>query len=98
MGDIVYNKETLERLVRLEEHVKVRFKELDKALNIAREGIDYRLAGMNEFQKRIDRLEGSFATKEQLSVVSKVVYVGFGILLGLQALGAIFFKIWLKGG
>ena len=95
MGDLVYNKETLERLVRLEEHVKVRFKELDKALNIAREGIDYRLAGMNEFQKRMDRLESTFATKDSLNALTKIVYIGLGIVLGIQAVVVIALKIWL---
>ena len=81
---------TLERLVRLEEHVAVRFKELDKALELARHGIEYRLAGMNEFQKRMDKLEGTFATKDALNSVSKLIYVGLGVVVTIQFIVYVF--------
>ena len=98
-----YDRETFERLVRLESSTNVKFVELDKSIALARQGIDYRLAGMNEFQKRMDKLEGTFVTREQLeasykvfnaqiSYLSKLVYIGVGILFTLQVVFHIFLK------
>ena len=84
--DSNFDRDTLERLVRLEASTYVKFVEIEKAINLAREGIDYRLNGMNEFQKRMDKLEGTFATKDNVHVLSKLVYVGLGIVLAVQLL------------
>ena len=89
------NTEILSRLVRLETKVCLKFEEWDKNIILARqntekerkeakEALDVRLASMNEFQRRMDRLEGTFATKEALARVEKLVYIGFGIVIALE--------------
>ena len=65
---IDYDRQTLERLVRLEEHVSVRFKALDKALDLAREGVDYRLKGMNEFRAQLEKQTDTFATSAEIDM------------------------------
>ena len=77
--DFSLNKDTLSRLVRLETKVCLKFEEMEKALVIARENIEKdkslaqeqltrKLEGMNEFQKRMDKLEGTFITRESVTV------------------------------
>lgn len=72
-------------------------------LTVAREQMDHRLAGMNEFQKRMDKLEGTFATKidlanvkdvfdKDLKGISRLVYIGIGIMLAIQFLSKYFFR------
>ncbi len=53
-------------------------------LEITRQQMDHRLEGMNQFQKRMDKLEGTFATKDQLAQVAKLVYIGVGIVVAIQ--------------
>jgi hypothetical protein len=70
-------KDTLSRLVRLETKICLKFEEIEKATVLAREQIekdkvlarqqlDHRLEGMNEFQRRMDKLAGTFVTKSDL--------------------------------
>ena len=91
------NKNTIDRLARLETCVNLKFVELDKALTLARDlarderentkvELDRRLEGMNQFQKRMDRLEGTFATQKELQALSKIIYIGIGIVLAIQFL------------
>ena len=111
MVTFISERETLERLVRLETKAEAKFDSLDKALVLAREliereksqakaDLDHRLEGMNQFQKRMDRLEGTFATKDEISLLQKVVgtfatkdeltalwriaWIGIGVMLTLQ--------------
>lgn len=56
------------------------------AINLAREQIDHRLTGMNEFQKRMDRLENTFATRPELKSIERLIYIGVGIALTAQVL------------
>ena len=101
-------KDIAERLARLEEKTSLKFAEMEKALVLARELVDkeridtkstleYRLAGMNEFQKRMDKLEGTFVTKENLTIykdqtakdianISRLVYIGIGVVMAIQFL------------
>jgi hypothetical protein len=92
--------ELTERLARLETKVCLKFDEMDKALVLSREIMERRLAGMNEFQKRMDRLEGSFATrdnmqilenlvnekvsKSEFQIVQRAVWIGIGAVVVLQ--------------
>lgn len=96
-GGYISGRETLERLVRLETRTDLKFDVMEQALVLAREQIqrdkdlatvtlNHRLEGMNEFQKRMDRLEGTFATKEELTVVQRYVWIGIGILLSVEIL------------
>lgn len=72
-------------------------------LTVAREQMDHRLEGMNQFQKRMDKLEGTFATKidlanvkdafdKDLKGISRLVYIGIGIMLAIQFLSKYFFR------
>jgi hypothetical protein len=67
--DYMSGRETLERLVTLERDTDNKFEAMDKALELARDTLDKKLSGMNEFQKRIDRLEGTLATKDALEIL-----------------------------
>ncbi len=94
MTDIPIHELT-ERLARVEERCLVTHRKDDQALHLAREllskdvayardVIDRRLEGMNQFQKRMDRLENTFATKDQLDTIRKFVYIGLGGVLALE--------------
>ena len=100
----ISDRETLERLVRLETKVHMKFESLEQALMLARQTVksdrderkielDRRLEGMNQFQKRMDKLEGTFATRSELAAVSKLLYIGLGIVAAFQ-----FFMqyLWVK--
>jgi hypothetical protein len=113
----ISDRDTLERLVRLETKICLKFEELDKTCPVrhaiidrdivlaretleksrieAKETIEHRMEGMNQFQKRIDRLEASFATKDDISYTKKIfddkydtlarlVYIGVGLVLAAQ--------------
>ena len=78
-------REYIERIMdEREKRIYDHFRANKEALDLARKQIDYRLKGMNEFQKRMDRLESTFATKEQLALVSRLVYIGVGIVVAFQ--------------
>jgi|GEM_PF-4260640 len=96
-----------ERLVKLETAVEVGRKKDAEALVLARnifeserdrtsERIDYKFEKVNEFQKRMDRLEATFATKSDLKVTDRLVYAGVGIVLTVQfSIGIIFaIRLW----
>ena len=74
----------IERLAQLEAKTCTQFKSMEKALDLAKEQMDYRLAGMNQFQKRMDRLEGTFATRKEVETNAKLIYIGIGILATVQ--------------
>ncbi len=87
----------LKLLTEMEERTIIRFESMEKALvlardlaqadkELARNILEHRLIGMNEFQKRMDKLEGTFATKDQLNSLSKLLYIGVGIVITLQFL------------
>lgn len=94
-------KELKEGYVKLHDHFEQVLAERSKyfeekfrasqiALDLASSQMDKRLEGMNEFQKRMDRLEGTFATKAELKGLEKLVYVGIGILVAVQFIIAVF--------
>jgi hypothetical protein len=117
MGDKQYDYEndSLSRIVRLETKMSLKFDELEKALVLAREMVNkdldsykgqlgHRLDGMNEFQRRMDKLEGTFVTKEilkhelsflfiRISTMEKLFYIGIGVILALQLV----FKYFIRG-
>ena len=90
--DYISARETLERLVRLEETVRHKFEEHERALVLARNALDSRLEGMNQFQKRIDRLENTFATKTELNIVQRYIYIAIGILITAEVMLKFFVK------
>lgn len=80
-----------ERLAKLEASVEHRFEGFKSIHQInenhrqeIKDAMEYRLAGMNEFQKRIDRLENTLASKASLETLQRIVYVGLGVLLSAQ--------------
>ena len=85
MTDDVNLRTYIERIMdEREKRISDRFESSKEALDLARQQIDYRLKGMNEFQKRMDRLESTFATKGQLASVARLVYIGVGLVLAFQ--------------
>lgn len=82
--DYISPRETSDRIVKLETRVDLKFEELEKNISLAKQNLDYRLQGMNEFQKRMDKLEGTFATKEEVQSNSRLIYIGIGILFAFQ--------------
>ena len=76
------SRDTLERLVRLETKICLKFEELEKAIVLAREisekdkvlareTIDARLQHMNEFQ-------------HQVNLQGRLIYIGVGIVIAIQ--------------
>ena len=72
----ISDKETLERLVRLETKAQLKFEELEKALVLAREQIERdttkekeriteKFEHANNFQQRMERLESTFFTQKE---------------------------------
>jgi glucose-6-phosphate isomerase len=102
----ISDRDTLERLVRLETKVDEKFESItcniklardvaEKAETLARNQTDKHFENINNFQKRIDKLEGTFATKEgldsrifslneRIDALSKLVYIGIGGVLVLE--------------
>jgi len=89
------HRDILARLVRLETKICLKFEELDRALVLAREMrekerlenrevLEHRLEVLNEHQRRMDKLEATFATKEMLAKTDRLVYAGVGILIAVQ--------------
>jgi len=71
----ISNDDTLQRLARLETKVEEKFCSIKENLVLARDvskdakvlarnQLDAHLKGINEFQKRMDKLENTFATKD----------------------------------
>jgi hypothetical protein len=84
------SKDIMARLIRLETKVCLKFEEMEKALVIARElvekdkilareSVNTHFEQINQFQKRMDKLESSFATKPD---VQKEVDAAAGKLAG----------------
>ena len=93
----ISGRDTLERLVRLEMEVQLRFREIEKAIELAKDNEDSRridaklsndarLESMNEFRQQMNRAEGTYATKVEHSALERLVYIGIGILMAVQAL------------
>ena len=109
------NADILARLVRLETKICLKFEEVDRALILARELverqrqeakeiIDHRLEILNDHQRRMDKLENTFAATDMLhnevrsitkrqDITDRLVYIGVGIAIALQ----IFFKFFIRG-
>lgn len=109
------NADILARLVRLETKICLKFEEVDRALILARELverqrqeakeiIDHGLEILNDHQRRMDKLENTFATTDMLQnevrsitkrqdITDRLVYIGVGIAIALQ----IFFKFFIRG-
>lgn len=94
-----FEREILERLVRLETSVELGFKSTDKALILARESLDKdrilakadldrHLESLNASGKKIERLEGTFATKEDVAKefksVNRIIYLAVGIFIAFE--------------
>ena len=56
----------------------------EKALAVAKTEVDRRLAGMNNFQSRIDRQENLFATKVEVQSLMRLIWIGVGIFLAIE--------------
>lgn len=91
------DEDTLVRLVKLETAVKLKFEEMDKALILARElacrdkenateVLDRRLESMNEFRAQMNKQEATYATRNELRAVERLVYIGIGIILAFEVL------------
>ena len=90
--------------IKLEERhrqVDIRFNALDKALDIAsknaesyrketREANAEHFKALNDSQKRMDDLKGTFASRENvdkdIKLLSKMIYMGAGIVIALEFL------------
>ena len=95
MATYINDKETLERLARLEMKTDLKFAEHEKAIVLAKDTVEHRLHVLNDHQKRMDRLEITFASnvelksakeslEKQISVLTKFVYVAVGIFAALE--------------
>jgi hypothetical protein len=67
--------------------------QIEKERIEAKNVIDHRLAGMNEYQHRIDKIEGTLATKTDLARVEKFVWIGIGIVIALEFVLRFFVRV-----
>jgi hypothetical protein len=87
-------KALLIKISGVEKVSETHIKEIKDSIILAKSDLDYRLRGMNEFQKRMDRLESTFVTRDVMEKLEKIVYTGLGIVLAIQ----FFFGIMLTIG
>lgn len=91
--------EILTKLVRLETTVDLGFKTMDKALTLARETserekiqarneLDLHLSKLNNAAEKIEKLEGTFATKSEVAKdfksVNRMLYIGIGFFIAIE--------------
>ena len=67
-----------------EKQLESKFREHKIALDLAREQVDHKLYGLNDAQRRMDKLEATFATKVELKATERLVYIGVGLLIALE--------------
>ena len=106
-SDHICREELKVRITTVEVLLNAKILEMEKALTLARETADrekiqrseelnHRLDKMNEYQKRMDKLEGTFVSKEffdmQFEPVRKFVYIGVGIMLVVNAVVYLLFR------
>jgi len=87
-------KALLIKISGVEKVSETHIREIKDSIILAKNDLDYRLRGMNEFQKRMDRLEATFASRDALEKVERVVHIGLGLVLAIQ----FFFGIMLTIG
>ena len=79
----------LERIAKLEAETRLMFREHEKAIGLARIAedrissetkrvVDERLDALNQHKERLIRMESTFATKAEIAVVQKYIYVAMG--------------------
>ena len=102
------DKETLERIVKLEsifkekkksekEALKLARKLLGKDIKLARKQMDVRLESHNRWQQRWDKMEQVLATKEYVDdrygYITRYIFVGTGIALTVAIVVPIILKL-----
>ena len=81
-----------QRIDHLSEKIDLRFELNQLAVNKAEAKMDIRLDSFNEWRQQNKDERTMYATKQEVSSLSKLVYLGFGILLAVQ-----FFLMYYKG-
>ncbi len=93
------DKEVLERLVTLETQnderqiaLRLARENVEKEKISAKNALDHQLEQMNNLQRKMDKQESTFATKDELQKISRLVYIGLGIMLAIEIIFKLFFK------
>jgi len=90
------------RLTKLETLVQLKFDEHEKALVLAREAlarereataltIAGKMEHLNEYRLQLTAQEATYAKKDELSALEKLVYIGIGIVLAIQFITVLYF-------
>lgn len=75
-----------QRIDHLDEKVELQFKLNQLAVNKAESKMDIRLDGFNEWRQQNKDERSIYATKQEVMSLSRLVYIGFGIILAVEAL------------
>ena len=81
--------------VSLKEFITDKFQTLEKNTDTARQSMEKRLEGMNEFRQQLKDQNATFITKEdydskqqilntKIEALEKIVYIGLGLCLALE--------------
>ena len=96
-----------ERLIRLETQFETSSRKdaealvlsrtlLEKETTIARLVVDNKLEHLNEYQRRMDKLTDTFATRESLEGVKKLIWIGMGVIVALQVIFPVLIHVYGK--
>lgn len=77
--------------ISLREYIEARLDAIEKATNLAKEQMNYRLEGMNEFREQLNRQAATFVTNKELNAkldgLEKSRRDNLSLLISLVALG-----------
>jgi hypothetical protein len=91
LEDAVWTTQTLkilhdQRISHLDEKVELQFKLNQLAVNKAEAKMDIRLDAFNEWRQQNKDERSMFASKQEVVALTRLVYVGLGIILAIEAL------------
>ena len=77
--------------VSLKQYFDLCLKDQSKAIDLARDGMEKRLEGMNEFREQLNRQAASFVTRQELDAKLESIEKGRrdNIAIGLSLIGII---------
>lgn len=75
-----------EKVKQLEEKIDLQFSLNQTALDKAESRMNMRLESLNEWRGQLKDERNTFATKEEVRLLTRLVYIGTGILIALEFL------------
>jgi len=72
--------------ISLKEYVDVRFRAIETSTDLARQNVEIRLNGMNEWRHIVEDQSNKFVTRKEFEDIKRLVYMGLGIAVALEVL------------